>query len=265
MRLRRILRSFWPALLAGIGSTAWAQADPKPPPDQPAPQDVPYPYRLNQEAKRREALEPDIGINLGPFFWKDFTINGEVLGASNLTWKAPSVQGGQSNGPFPPLVVTLQYEELSFEAPGAGFTLDLGAIKLSGDYFRGRMTAQTILTQENGITPPVVTPLRLHGMIEGVRGRVYWPAFYAKPGPLRITLGPDATLGWHHEFLDPIPESPVTLDRNVNELSAALGARLGLELQAGRAFFTAEAEYSYLVGTSTGWGWEFSVGLGIRF
>ena len=197
-------------------------------------------------------------------FWKGVTLRGSLLsGEADLD--VPDGLDTESRGFSPPLVVRLQYDEKEISAFGAGVKLDFNTFQLSFDYYEGDWDGEGVLRVEDGVDPAVVTPVSLDGDFTGLKFAVYWPGARYRGRDFEMTLGIEGGAGWHHQELDPVPQSPLPLDDEVDELVGTIGPRLAVRVYAGQMEFSAEAAVLYLFGSSRGLSDEISLGIGIRF
>lgn len=198
--------------------------------------------------------------------WRGLEVRAGVLQGSGLRMNVSDPSDIQDDGITPPFRVSLELEEKDFEALSLGVLLDFDLFRLSIDFFTGDWKGEGVLTVENAPNPPVLTPVDVEGETWGFHFGIHWPALRTRSGPFEASLGPQLSVGWQHEELDPIAGDPVGVHHDeVNELAGRTGIRLAFLYRAGDAWFSLEGEAGHQVGSSVGPVSSLSAGIGFRF
>lgn len=199
--------------------------------------------------------------------WKGITFRADRFGGSGLKMDVSDPTHLRDDGITPPDHVRLDIEEKDFEAFGAGVVVDFELFRLSIDAFMGDWEGEGTLTVSDGVNPPVATAVDLEGETWGLHFGLHWPGLRGRWGGLEASLGPQLSVGWQHEELDPVVGDPAGVHHDeVNELVGRAGLRLGVRVHAGEgAWFSLEAEGALQAGSSVGFVSEISVGFGFRF
>jgi hypothetical protein len=221
---------------------------------------------------RYERLRPvhrpprdDTFFNMGPLMFKGVEVHGGWIGGRDLEMDGIEAQAARSQGFNPPFVVTLQYEDISFEAEEAGATFDFNLFRFSFDGMKGRWQGEGRLLVNDGFNPTTTTPVDLHGDFWGAKAAAFWPAFRLRQGALEACLGPELSVAWYYEGLHGVNQSPLPLKDKQDEMIGGLGMKLSVRLLLGGMDLSLDGQIPYLFGAIRGWGREATAGVGLRF
>jgi hypothetical protein len=199
--------------------------------------------------------------------WKGISFRADRFGGSGLRMSVSDPTDIIDDGITPARTVRLGIEKKDFEAFGAGVVLDFHLFRLSLDAFAGDWEGEGTLTVSDGLNPPTVTAVDLEGDTWGLHFGLHWPGLRGRWGAVEASLGPQLSVGWQHEEIDPVPGDPAGVHHDeVNELVGRAGLRAGLRVHVAEgAWLSLEGEGALQAGSSRGFVSEISLGFGFRF
>jgi hypothetical protein len=239
--------------LAAASAVQTQQAEQQPPP------------RYERLRPVHRAPRDDTFFNTGPLMFKGVDVHAGWIEGSNLDMNVPDAVESRSQGLNPPFVVSLQYDEMDFEAEEVGATIDMNLFRFSVDGMKGRWHGEGRLFVNDAFNPPMSTPVDLHGDFWGAKGAVYWPAFRLRQGSLEVCLGPEFSVSWYYEGLHGLNQSPLPFKAREDEMVGGFGPKLSVRVLTGGIDFSLDGEIPYLFGAIKGWGREATAGIGVRF
>lgn len=250
-------RAAWAAFWALLGVPAWALQQERIPESEPE--------RFPLRRPRPERPEEGFFLNFIPATFRGGSIFGGGLATGRLRMDIPFALEVESDGVRPPLESRLEFTRMEFDAPAVGIAFDFDLVRVTGLFYRGRWEGEGVLTESDGVHPPVSRSVDLEGDVTGLRAAVEWPLVRYVAEGFEASLGPELGLLWVHQELEPIAGAARQFGEDPNSMVGSLGPRLRVKAVLGRLELFAEGQAAYWFDSLRGRAVEAAVGIGWRY